>query len=705
MRLVPIVQHQQQKAKAKCLAPKHRLRRRVTLEYQKPELQKAATETVMEKSTPTPEPEPTPTPKPIPAPTSKPSPTPIPTVSTDIPTKTTSPISSSNVSHDIVSAFESDGRLLRKIRRIDTRAWPIANLNGTTLSPELLFPGTAAFEIPKLLATKQALSALRDRLDPIVRKHGRDAWARHTAMWNPSGQVVWHLRQHAHVEMGTNSWTKLYEILEQVEGCISHEAKQRGHLRALLLCEAPGAFVCALNHFLRTKFDDRLQFDWFASTLNPRSPVNEGLWMICDERFMRHTRPHWLFGKDDSGQLMDIENVRAIWERIGDNKVDIVTADGSLDCSHAPNEQENIAAPLIFCETTCALGALNQGGTFILKVFTLLEHHSLSLMYLLACLFEELIVMKPFTARHGNSELYVTALRFQGIDKAILERLAEFSKQDFSLDKAMFALDSIPQAFIDKIVETSLFFEKHQESAIIRNLELWEKHIEPSDRAEIQRIRRQVSEQFLSEFDIMPLQSFQRIVRHDHIDGTRQPGQPFGPVHTGNQWGRGGSSSSGGGGGYASVPGSFHPGPPKRPRLEQSHTYSPVFLPKSAYGGNVDSPRTPMRTPTEQLPLSSLVSEHLPFSWARPDPSMRDQLQRITSEMVGKPFDVFVKDILGVALQHENLAEISTKRYMVTWLPDSESTLCSKPHQFRLTTLCFAQRRCRYSLFCSRAST
>jgi hypothetical protein len=469
--------------------------------------------------------------------------------------------------------------------------------------------------------------------------------------------------------MGTNSWTKLYEILTHISGCISREAQKRGNVRALLLCEAPGSFVCALNHFVRTRRGDELGFEWLASTLNPNSPTNEGLWMICDDRFMMHTKPHWFFGEDDTGQLMDVNNIRSIWNRLGSRKVDIVTADGSLDSMHDPNEQENIAAPLIFCELACALGALLEGGTFVLKVFTLLEHHSISLMYILACHFEELAVIKPFSARHGNSELYVAALRFRGVDKQLLERLLEFVGHSLPLDKCVVALDAIPQNFVDEIVKTALFFAKHQEAAIVRNLELWHSS-EKSDRAGMLDIRHRVAEQFLTECDIVALRPEQRLVRDEYVDGARQPGQPYGPH--GSHW--------------ASRPReSFSSASERTPKRHRPDTpqsapsHSPVASAKSAHG----SPLMQIQPQTEAS-VSLPMSEHLPFSWARPEPSMREELQRITEEVVGKPFESFVEGILGIPLQHENLNEVSTKEFFVTWLPDSErpsySWTSSHPH-------------------------
>ena len=38
---------------------------------------------------------------------------------------------------------------------------------------------------------------------------------------------------------------------------------------------------------------------------------------------------------------------------------------------------------------------LCQGGNFVIKMFTAFEHQMVSLMYLLACVFQEIQVIKP----------------------------------------------------------------------------------------------------------------------------------------------------------------------------------------------------------------------------------------------------------------------------------------------------------------------
>ena len=115
--------------------------------------------------------------------------------------------------------------------------------------------------------------------------------------------------------------------------------------------------------------------------------------MINDDRLVMHTSDNWEFGDDDTGDVLDRENrmgiVSRILSRFGDRGVDMVTADGSIDCQGDPANQESIVSALHLTEVAIALNVLSAGGSFVLKMFTLFEPQSRAMMFLLAVVFEE----------------------------------------------------------------------------------------------------------------------------------------------------------------------------------------------------------------------------------------------------------------------------------------------------------------------------
>jgi cap2 methyltransferase len=119
-------------------------------------------------------------------------------------------------------------------------------------------------------------------------------------------------------------------------------------------------------------------------------------------------------------------NIRSIWTAVRSRSpagVHLFTADGSVDCTLDPGEQEATTAHLHFCEVVCGLGSLAVGGALVVKMFTLFEHRSASLLALLRSCLDSLVVAKPRVSKQGNSEVYIVGRGFRGIDIALLEQL------------------------------------------------------------------------------------------------------------------------------------------------------------------------------------------------------------------------------------------------------------------------------------------
>lgn len=72
-----------------------------------------------------------------------------------------------------------------------------------------------------------------------------------------------------------------------------------------------------------------------------------------------------------------------------------MTADGSISCADEPDKQEIVIGQLLYCEVVAALINLACDGTLVIKMFTMFEHHTIGILFLLCCLFEEVEIIKP----------------------------------------------------------------------------------------------------------------------------------------------------------------------------------------------------------------------------------------------------------------------------------------------------------------------
>lgn len=152
-------------------------------------------------------------------------------------------------------------------------------------------------------------------------------------------------------------------------------------------------------------------FQWVSLTLNPYHEANDPSAMVEEDGFILDTFPHWEFGADNTGNVMNKDNILKLWERAKElngvslcavgmliltlmcEQVDLFTGDGSVDCQYDPNEQENITAQLHYCEAVAGLGCLSEGPGCV-DVYPFL----LFVVFLWIAFFAHLLWMPPHFA-------------------------------------------------------------------------------------------------------------------------------------------------------------------------------------------------------------------------------------------------------------------------------------------------------------------
>jgi 23S rRNA U2552 (ribose-2'-O)-methylase RlmE/FtsJ len=82
------------------------------------------------------------------------------------------------------------------------------------------------------------------------------------------------------------------------------------------------------------------------------------------------------------------EECKGMYEAKGVPGAVLVTADGGIDTQEHPNEQEALTASLHYAELVTAFGLLAKGGSVFLKAFTIFEHSTLAMLYLIGAFFD-----------------------------------------------------------------------------------------------------------------------------------------------------------------------------------------------------------------------------------------------------------------------------------------------------------------------------
>ncbi|KAM6943508.1 cap-specific mRNA (nucleoside-2'-O-)-methyltransferase 2 [Xenentodon cancila] len=347
---------------------------------------------------------------------------------------------------------------------------------------------------------KASLNAVKNQLsDKDVQ-----VWHQHTNSTNRAGKVIAAVRSAANAEICTQAWCKFYEILGTFP-LLPKEALEIGELNTVHLCEAPGAFITALNHFIKTNESTRYcDWCWAANTLNPYHEANGGGTTIADDRLIANTLPWWFFGSDNTGNIMIQKHLLDLQAFVSNMcRVDLVTADGSFDCQENPDEQEALVASLHYCEVTAALLLLSPGGSFVLKMFTLYEHSSVCLLYLLNCCFHSVTVFKPATSKAGNSEVYVVCLNYDGKEavRPLLSKVIRNYGPDLADREALFPSNLIPASFLTQHEEVCSYFHMLQVDTITENLQLFQR-VTAEQRQRLDHIRECVVQEYLHRFQV-----------------------------------------------------------------------------------------------------------------------------------------------------------------------------------------------------------
>ena len=380
------------------------------------------------------------------------------------------------------------------------------------LPPREKWLSNSCVSLKKFVELREDLNAVKSLLNhmPLTK------WRKHTRNQNPAGFVTTEVRNVANPELLTQAWCKFTEILWKFPFLVPESSQD---FQSLHLCEAPGAFITALNHFIRVNRPS-MTWSWTGTTLNPYYEGNTTGSMINDDRFILHTLDHWDFCPDNTGDLLDPSNLKYFTQNYR-NQMHLITADGSIDCQKDPARQEALVLDLHFSEILASLGALRREGHLVIKMFTFYEWETICHLYLLSSLFVSVDVYKPATSKEGNSEVYVVCQSFKDISMTDIEAMIE----GLSKKESLFSTEDIGEDFVETVYKCAAYFKDIQVSVIKGNIELF-KHKGDKELQSLKTAqKKEVVKKFLSDFNIKKIENSDRIVKNmvcSHVDDCRQ---------------------------------------------------------------------------------------------------------------------------------------------------------------------------------------
>lgn len=248
-----------------------------------------------------------------------------------------------------------------------------------------------------------------------------------------------YIENHYHTGKISQAWLKMYEMAIdfKFEG-------DNNTFRTFHLCEAPGNFIAALMHYMKTHTQIK-DYQWKAQSLNPKLSEKQKTAFGDDYGLISKYPDRWIWGTDNTGDITKIDNIRFYGELIKD--ADLVTSDCGV-----PNELDSDSDTLLrvhFAQLVTILNGLSVGKSFLAKLMMpIVEPLQISMIYLLFTCFKQIYFYKG-VVNTFSLEFYVIGKGFTGIDTEMKEKLIYYvSHFDKKID--LFA-NAYPKHFISQL--------------------------------------------------------------------------------------------------------------------------------------------------------------------------------------------------------------------------------------------------------------
>jgi hypothetical protein len=251
-----------------------------------------------------------------------------------------------------------------------------------------------------------------------------DRWdlARHSRFYTPANKqlhLLKYIQDKYNIGSGSQAWLKMYEMIIDLK-LFKHQDK----LQTFHLCEAPGNFISAINHYMRT-MRPNVEFTWSAQSLAAGNTKNRTAFGD-DYGYIKRHPDNWSFG-----DITDPANTKKYQQLI--NSADFVTSDCGL-----PFEKNLNLLKVHIAEMVLILTGLRKGSGFLAKfmmpVYTPIQ---LSMMYTAYKSFDKCIIYKGVINQFSN-EFYLVGTGFRGLAGNVKSLLEGILVMDFDKDYCIY---------------------------------------------------------------------------------------------------------------------------------------------------------------------------------------------------------------------------------------------------------------------------
>lgn len=282
-------------------------------------------------------------------------------------------------------------------------------------------------------------------------------WEKLTYDTNISNYLIKYIKQ-THNIIVSRAFIKMHELLTTFP-IISNVDK----IMTLHICEAPGHFINAVSHFIKSKYPN-IQHTWLANSLNPYSKINQKKYgnILSDKYgYIKKYPKKWLWG-DGTGDITLEVNIRYFKTNYA-NKIDFITSDCGLETNTRIGyfTQEHTMSKTNFSQIFIALLVLQIGGSGIFKFFfPFSKPLTISLIYLLTLFFEQVYISKPNTSSATNNEIYFIAIHKKyDLTEDKFNVLIKFLN---NFDNKVYLFDTFDETFMSQLENITYSYVNNQ---------------------------------------------------------------------------------------------------------------------------------------------------------------------------------------------------------------------------------------------------
>lgn len=264
-------------------------------------------------------------------------------------------------------------------------------------------------------------------------------------------------------EYVTVAWLKCFEILTYYK-LLDNVGDEEDTYNYFGICEQPGAFVYAINHYIKTKTDKKYNFI-LESLVDP----SDRKIFKAEPKLKEKYPDSYDYGYDGTGDVTNVDNIRyyrKTYIKEKKMKFHILTADCGLDCSNDFSMQEVGLINVILGQFMLAISLSSKGSNYFFKLFTMYDDLTQELIFLASLLYDEVSIARALTTKPQSGEIYCVCKNFK-YDPEEVDDLIDTLLKWYELKKTYIFKDNfVTDNFFNKMRKQNIFLSERRIASI-----------------------------------------------------------------------------------------------------------------------------------------------------------------------------------------------------------------------------------------------